>query len=209
MDQPAFEFEWKNLERSLRALGASAEPAIFDELRTAYSSRDRHYHTRTHVSECLRSFGRLRHRAEHPAEVEVALWFHDAVYDTRRDDNEARSADWARAFVHSSGASRQTSERVAALILATRTHHGDGDAGLVLDADLGILGASPAAFEEYDRAIRREYQWVPEDQYRAGRARVLRSFLDRPWIYHSDEFRSHFEAGARRNLTGKIAELTD
>ena len=81
------------------------------------------------------------------------------------------------------------------------------DAALV-DVDLGILGASPDTFEAYDRAIRREYEWMPEDRYRAGRAAVLKSFLDRDAIYHTPEIRTELERKARQNLKRKLDELT-
>jgi predicted metal-dependent HD superfamily phosphohydrolase len=62
------------------------------ELARAYQAPDRHYHDLRHI-EALLSLAR-NHRAaldDHEA-VEAAIWFHDAVYDARRSDNEEESA---------------------------------------------------------------------------------------------------------------------
>ena len=131
------------------------------------------------------------------------------MYDTHRDDNEERSAAWARKYLAERGANAAAVQRIVDMILATRTHEpGDGDAPLMVDVDLGILGASPAAFEAYDAAIRKEYRWVPEAQYRKGRADVLRRFLTRPNIYTTPTFRNAYEDRARSNLESGIARLT-
>ncbi len=202
------EFQWHRLRRSLAELGAAPDRKLFDRLQAAYAGAGRYYHTATHVAQCLKHFERLRHRAHRSAEIEAALWFHDAVYDPRRDDSEARSAEWARSELLTAGADRAVAGRVADMILATRTHEGEGDCALLIDVDLAILGAPETVFEAYDQAIRREFQWLPERTYRAGRSRILATFLDRPRIYRSDEFRRAFESRARRNLARKIADLS-
>jgi predicted metal-dependent HD superfamily phosphohydrolase len=83
------------------------------------------------------------------------------------------------------------------------------DASLLVDIDLGILGAAPARFDEYETQVRFEYSWVPEDGFRSGRIRVLRSFLERPNIYATPRVRAEREARARENLTRSIAQLGD
>lgn len=197
-----------DLMHSLAAIGARRDPAIFEALAAAYRSPGRYYHGERHVTECLARFAELRPMAEHPGEIEVALWFHDAVYDTRRDDNEARSAAWAASFLRAAGAGRQTVDRVAHLVLATRSHDADGiDAEIMLDVDLAILGAPAEAFEAYDAAIRREYAWVGDAEFRRRRAQILRGFLDRPAIYRTPPFHARYEARARGNLARKVAEL--
>jgi predicted metal-dependent HD superfamily phosphohydrolase len=78
---------------------------------------------------------------------------------------------------------------------------------MLLDADLAVLGADEAAYDRYAAAIRREYAWVPEDRYRAGRARVLEDFLGRPQVYHTAAMRSRAEDRARANLRREVAAL--
>lgn len=135
------------------ALRASPAPGLFDELIARYREPHRHYHTVQHLEECFDKLGTLRDLAEHPAEVELALWFHDAVYDTRRHDNEARSADWARASLPA-----DAGKRVHALVMATRHEAvpAGRDEQVLVDADLSILGAEASRFDGYERQIREE-----------------------------------------------------
>ena len=150
----------------------------------------------------------MRSLAIHPSEIQVAIWFHDAVYDTHQSDNEEQSAEWARSYLEGAGVSLESTTRIVRMILATKTHKPhDADAEIMLDIDLGILGTSAEVFESYDKAIRREYHWVPEEQYCVGRAQVLSSFLDRPNIYHTQLFSQQYESQARENLSRKIEEL--
>jgi predicted metal-dependent HD superfamily phosphohydrolase len=140
--------------------------------------------------------------ARHPGEVELALWFHDAVYDPKGQDNEARSADWATEALAQTGASGEVQQRVRALIMATcHDAEPDGDdARLLVDIDLAILGAEPPRFAEYDQQVRAEYRWVPGWLYRRKRKEVLAGFLARPAIYGTERFRERLEARARENL---------
>jgi predicted metal-dependent HD superfamily phosphohydrolase len=107
------------------------------------------------------------------------------------------------------GVSPDISTRVAALILATKHDRepGSPDARLLVDVDLAILGCEPAVFAAYDRAIRQEYSWVPEEEYRGARAAILQRFLHHPAIYHTRFFRDRLETQARQNLERLIATL--
>lgn len=201
-------FNRQNLLNSLQGIGIRPQQDVFDDLLAAYTETGRYYHTDKHIAECLQRFQGLRSLARRPSEIEVALWFHDAIYDTRRSDNEERSAAWAREYLRAEGADAAVIRNVVAMILATKTHATSAsDAALLVDIDLGILGASDSAFESYDRAIRLEYHWVPEDRYRAGRAQILKTFLERDRIYNTAEIRDAYEHQARRNLSRKVAEL--
>ena len=201
-------FTRKNLDQTLRDLGAKPSEAIFTELYQAHTDKSRFYHNDQHISECLSHFQKLRRSADHPAEIEIAFWFHDAVYDTRANDNEERSADWAKAFLTISGVNQVSIERVVSMIIATKTHETDDtDSEILVDIDLGILGASEEAFERYDAAIRSEFHWVPLDQYVQGRAQVLQHFLDRDYIYKTAFFRTNHEQQARSNIARKINQL--
>lgn len=195
-----FEHSW---DRCWRGLGAGGDGhGLMDKLLEAYSEPQRHYHTTQHLGECLALFDQHRHEVSAWAEVEIALWFHDAVYDVRAHDNEARSADWAGLALSLAGVASERVERVQALILATR-HQAQPmspEEALVVDIDLAILGADPARFEEYDAQIRAEYAWVPRLIYRQKRRAILRSFLERDPLYHIGSLRQLLEAQARVNL---------
>ncbi|TGV76418.1 hypothetical protein EN801_037870, partial [Mesorhizobium sp. M00.F.Ca.ET.158.01.1.1] len=135
-----------------------------------------------------------------PEAVEAAIWFHDAIYDSRAKDNEAQSAALAEQKLAGRTDAGRLS-RVSAMILATATHQlplfddaaATRDASLFLDMDLSILGADAVAFDAYERAVRREYGWVEEPMWRAGRGAVLKTFLARPHIFHTQEFQQRFE----------------
>lgn len=203
-------FNPENLNRTLSELGAQPSEQLFDQLQIAHREAGRFYHNEQHISECLVHFQKLQTLAEQPAEIEIAFWFHDAIYDTKSNDNEERSADWAKQALTSLGVSPACIERVVALIIATKTHQTyDTDSAIMVDIDLGILGASEEAFERYDAAIRSEYFWVPWAQYVHGRRRVLQAFLGREFIYQTAFFREHYEQQARQNLVRKLALLSN
>jgi predicted metal-dependent HD superfamily phosphohydrolase len=197
---------WKRLWGELGATEVNG--GLMNQLVAAYSERQRHYHTLQHLRECLAQYEAAAMLARRPAEVELALWFHDAVYDAQRGDNEERSADWARSSVLAAGCAADVAQRVAALVLATKSHVApadDPDTALLLDIDLAILAAAPARFAEYERQVRAEYAHVPDDAFRAGRARVLRGFVERERIYLTDAFHDALEARARTNLEHSLS----
>ena len=142
--------------------------------------------------------------------MQLALWFHDAIYDTRAQDNEERSAIWAADSLRGAGVREDVAARVHALVMVTKhaAVPSGADAELLVDVDLSILGAPEARFAEYERQVRREYAWVPEDAFRRARARVLESFLARPRIYSTRWFERRLEERARANLARSIAELS-
>jgi predicted metal-dependent HD superfamily phosphohydrolase len=198
-------------QRLWQALGAqTVNGGLFNQLVQAYSEGHRHYHTLQHLRECLLHFDAAASLARRPAEVELALWFHDAVYDPQRNDNEERSAGWARASVLACGCESGAADRVHALVMTTKRHaapDADPDAALLLDVDLAILGASPARFDEYERQIRAEYAHVPDEVFRARRADVLRGFQQRPRLYLTDVFHEALDGRARDNLARSLERL--
>jgi predicted metal-dependent HD superfamily phosphohydrolase len=196
--------------RCLAGVGAADEaPALFRRLMDAYREPPRKYHTLQHLSECLALFDRHRSLALEPAEVEIALWFHDAIYEVRAGDNEARSAEWAAAALRSAGVAAGRIERVCAHILATR-HSAlpvGQDQALLLDIDLSILGAPAARFDEYETQVRAEYRWVPDFLFRRKRREILAEFLARDPIYATPALREVLEASARENLARSLEQL--
>lgn len=179
------------------------------DLRGRWSESHRAYHTLQHLDECLALFAEHGAPARDADAVEAALWLHDAVYDPRRDDNEARSAALARALLSAHDVADARIAHVEAMIRAT-THaamSADADTRLVCDIDLAILGAAPPRFAEYEAQIRQEYAWVPMPVYRATRAGVLDRLLARATLYQTPDFRERFEAAARENLQRSIAVL--
>ncbi len=200
--------------RTIEAAGGDSEraQATFTDLVTAYSQPARAYHNLTHLSEVLGTIDLLAAQANDLAAVRLAAWFHDAVYDPRAADNEERSAAWAEQALIKLGVPALRVEAVRRLILLTKSHSvaiGDADGCVLLDADLAILGAEEARYRIYAGSIRREYAWVPEEAYRAGRAKVLRGFLAREQIYNTPVMRERLEQQARRNLANELRALEE
>jgi predicted metal-dependent HD superfamily phosphohydrolase len=192
-----------------QALGAAPNDALRAALLARYAEPHRAYHTQQHLAECLALCDEFRALAGRPAEVEIALWFHDAVYDVHRHDNEAVSAEWARAALLDAGASPDVAGRVEALVLATRhsAAPATADEQLLVDIDLAILGAAPARFAEYEAQIRVEYGFVPPAVFNGKRGAILAGFLARPALYGTAALHARFEAAARANLRQAIASL--
>src|SRR5262249_13851841 len=138
-----------------------------------WRSWGRHYHTLEHLAACLRELDEASGLARAPAEVELALWFHDAIYRSYRSDNETRSADWAERFLKHHGANADAAGRVREYVLVTRhaIEPAPGDAALVVDIDLSILGQAESVYAEFERNVRREYWWVRWRRYAALAAR--------------------------------------
>ncbi|MBD9470777.1 N-methyl-D-aspartate receptor NMDAR2C subunit [Pseudoxanthomonas sp. PXM01] len=190
-------------QRAWTGIGAAGEgSALFEQLKTAYAEPQRHYHTLQHLGECLAAFDGAQGSAEHPHAVEMALWFHDAIYDVKGHDNEQRSADWARDALLAAGVGSESAQHVHDLVMATRhTAVPQGrDEQLLVDIDLSILGAERTRFDEYEQQIRKEYSYVPGFLFRRKRKEILLGFMERPAIYSTPHFHAALEARARDNL---------
>lgn len=189
-----------------RRAGVAEELAekAFGDLASLYAEDHRRYHNMSHIDRML---GWLDATGERNDRVELAIWFHDAVYDPLGKDNEARSARFFADHFGSS-VSAPLMHDVERLILATdasRPRSGREDENLIIDIDLSILGASPADYAAYRDAIRCEYAAVPEGKFIAGRASILRKFLSQS-IYTTGFF-AKFEGQARMNIRDEIESL--
>jgi predicted metal-dependent HD superfamily phosphohydrolase len=163
-----------------------------------------------HVQALLRLLSEHASLVKDELAVALAIWFHDAIYDSTRDDNEAQSALLVEQTLTAWGCSAALTESVARKVRATQGHvwvDGDPDTAAFLDFDLGILAAPEAIYQRYADQVAQEYAWVPEPAYRVGRAKVLRSFLDRPSLYFTPALRAQWESVARANLARELASL--
>jgi predicted metal-dependent HD superfamily phosphohydrolase len=177
--------------------------ALFLQLLQAYSSGDRYYHTVEHLYQVLNLIEQLDPAVS--ITLNLAAWFHDAVYDTHAQDNEEKSAELAEMALSELPA--ETIAQVRKLILCTKTHQAfDAESELLLDADLAILSAEPTQYQNYAIAIRQEYRWVSAEDYRIGRSQVLERFLQRDRIYYTPMMQAK-ETIARRNLDTELQNL--
>ena len=205
------EFTAKRLSRVFESLSLTAPSTLFAELRTRYSDNSRAYYNVGHIEHCLQELDKCPILPGNVNELELAIWFHDAVYDTRASDNELRSADLAEQSLRACNATTNTISQVRSLILAT-THDLPGitvDQQIMCDVDLSMLGVPPAVYMRLEAAIRHEYAWVPWHEFAQGRARILRHLLDRQAIYATPWFAEHYEVPARQNLAEAIARLSN
>lgn len=178
-----------------------------------YQQPGRPYHNLVHIAALMRLLDAHADHLDQPDVVALAVFYHDAVYDPRRSDNEACSAARAYRELAQFGIPAAVGARVSFLIAMTRhgtagTPHGDNDLDYFLDFDLSVLGATPPVYDAYAAAIRQEYAHVPEPDFRAGRARVLGTFLASERIYRVAQLKDRWEAPARANIARELAALT-
>ena len=185
-------------------------------LQAAYATPPRAYHNFTHVEHVLRHYGDVANGPgwNQPAEVRLAVLYHDAIYEAGRRDNEARSAGLASEHIARWLPGQGIdAARVAELINLTARHGAlapedvDRDAALFLDCDMAILAADEAAFAAYDRGIATEYRGqVPAWLFKLNRRRFLKALLAKPRIFLSDWFHERLDAQARVNLRRAVTE---
>jgi len=201
------EQHWSALWQRLGVKGDTN--AVYNDLFVRYSEPHRAYHTLKHIGHCLEELERVRHLASNPDAVELALWYHDVIYDTTAKDSEEQSATLAIEVARNASLPDNFGQLVANLIMATKHTSApvDPDAQLLVDVDLSILGQSEDKFDEYERQIRKEYDWVAEDAFVAGRSSIMGAFLDRSVIYSTQFFRNKYETQARRNIARSLARL--
>lgn len=195
------------------AIGRDARcMAAFDDVVGRHREPHRRYHGVRHVVWVVRHVHELA--AEVPlrdaAAVAAAAFFHDAVYDPPADDNEAESAALAERVLAELGWDAPRCRAVGELVRATDGHEPDDDPDrcVLLDADLAVLGSEPAAYHAYSVGVRAEYAHLDDDQWRRGRAVVLRRLLARDPLYVTESARRRWQARARANLAAELATLT-
>jgi predicted metal-dependent HD superfamily phosphohydrolase len=196
---------WMPLWQRIGAIGDAV--AWHARLLAAYSEPQRAYHTLQHLEECLQVFDEAKASGwmERPDLIEVALWFHDSVYDPKGSENETLSARMAVEVLGDS----ETAREVARLIMLTKSHlpEDGADDAWIIDIDLAIFAQTPQRVTEYERQISEEYAWVPHAVYRDKRMEILRGFLKREQIYRTAWARTRFEELARENLQALIVIL--
>ncbi|MFC5217831.1 hypothetical protein, partial [Streptomyces coerulescens] len=206
--------------RFARALNAARSPLTTpdptpyaDSLLTRWQEPQRRYHTLTHLTAVLDRIDEpgLAGHADDPDVVRLAAWFHDAVYQPDRSENEERSARLAERALSEAGLPAERTAEVARLVRLTVTHDptpDDRDGQVLCDADLAILAAPPSVYAAYTAAVREEYHFVPNDAFREGRSAILRQLLDLPSLFRTPHGRKEWEATARYNLAAELEMLS-
>lgn len=198
-DEPA-------LTERYAALPDGGGPAVGEPLLTRWREPHRRYHGEDHLRFLLARLDELAGSAADPVAVELAGWFHDAVYDPRGADNEERSAQLAETDLPDS-ARRAEVARLVRLTAGHRPAPGDTNGATLCDADLAILAGAPEAYAAYAAAVRDEYGHLDDAVFAAGRGEVLRQLLTRPRLFHTAYGAEHWEETARFNLTTELGLL--
>lgn len=214
MTQPEIE-----IRRAWRHAVGAAHDGYVDAVLTRYREPHRAYHTATHIMMVLRHVHDITaaSAADPSPELVVAALYHDAIYDPRSTDNEAKSAHIAARDLGGVGWSADRSAVVADLIMATAAHIGaapaqragepPSDTAVLVDADLAILGADPSTYQAYVNGVRTEYGFVDDDGWRSGRGAVLQRFLDADRLFTTEHMSSRLEHRARANIEAELAAL--
>lgn len=197
---------WASLCRNL---AFEPDTGTYGALIKAHAEPHRAYHTLDHIAACLRHLDVVRGQTERPDEIEMALWFHDAVYAPFSATNEQDSAEWAADWLQDQGVDKTATARIADHILETKSHNKPAsmDGRFMLDIDLSILGTHAPVYDQFEVDIRREYRRVPGIVFRKKRKAILEGFLARDRIYGTQHFHDKLESQARVNLARAISNL--
>jgi predicted metal-dependent HD superfamily phosphohydrolase len=182
--------------------------AVFADLTRLYASPYRRFHNLDHIGDCVRCVDAVAPLLKNRDAVELALWFHDAVYDVGTATNERRSAEMFLTL--SAGASFGFRHRVSGLIMATRHArmvHGN-DRSFMVDIDLSSFGVPWEVFIENGARLREESSSISDARYHAGQVFFLSRLQRRARFFATDYFRDRYEAVARDNLRRILDELT-
>ncbi|MFE6687096.1 hypothetical protein ACFVFQ_11525 [Streptomyces sp. NPDC057743] len=210
--RPALAARWAATVAQARdAAQEGPDPAPYaDNLLRRWAEPQRRYHTTDHLVAVLDRIDELAAHAEDLPAVQLAAWFHDAVYRPDRSENEERSAALAERALPELGIDAARTAEVARLVRLTVTHDPapeDRNGAVLCDADLAVLAGGPDAYAAYAAAVRTEYGFVPDPDFRAGRAAVLRQLLALPRLFRTPRAHDQWEAPARRNLATELALL--
>jgi predicted metal-dependent HD superfamily phosphohydrolase len=189
-----------------RVTGGRARREEFFDLVCRYSDTARHYHNFEHIRDMLRNLYQTDVREDRA--LHRAIWWHDAIYDSTRSDNEERSAELAAQTLTVWNEPSGEIDRVVALILITKRHEvpaNDGIAKTLIDLDLQILAAPSEKYDLYAVQVRAEYAWVPDGDYVRGRADFLKRMLARERIL----INADLDAIARANMTREQERLAN
>lgn len=188
---------------------------LFADLVERYTEKGRYYHNLHHIQNVLDTVAKLKELVQDETAVQIAAWFHDVIYEMQPSTgggptNEERSALYAAQALQPLTIPKPTIKLIQQLICATQLGYpvpDDPNFHVLLDADLATLAADSDEYNQYARAIRQEFAFVPEELYRIGRCQVLQSFLTRDRIFLTEPMYDQHEQAARHNIQQEIDTL--
>jgi predicted metal-dependent HD superfamily phosphohydrolase len=180
------------------------------DLLARWAEPHRRYHTQDHLTAVLRHLRELTSDGGGQPAVRLAAWYHDAIYQPEPTDNEAQSAELAQVDLSRLSMGSAITAEVVRLVRLTGSHQpaaSDSNGAVLCDADLAVLAGPIEEYRRYAEAVRLEYRHLDEATWRAGRTEVLGQLLGQAWLFHTEFGRHHWEAPARDNIKGELAEL--
>ncbi|MBN1175839.1 hypothetical protein JXA48_04305 [Candidatus Woesearchaeota archaeon] len=200
-NKKAFKQAWENKG------GTNAEK-VFDIILEHHQKPHRAYHNITHVSHMLDGLNNSEDIAEDKTAIKIAIWFHDAIYDPTKKDNEEKSAELAYNQCIDNGILEEESQKIKKLILATKhsTTPQTNDEKIIADLDLVVLGLDLKTFKIYSEALRKEYDFVGEVQYWKNRKIVFERFLEQEKLFYTEFFKEKYEKQALKNIEWGIID---
>ncbi len=190
-----------------RDLAGPNTDTLGEALIRAWAEPQRVYHDQSHLIWLLDEADRRATLIRNSAFVGYAIWFHDAIYEPGRPDNETLSADWARtSLAHDS----DLAARVAHVIEMTKSHaagDAEGDAALFLDMDIAILGAPWEIYCGYAAGIRAEYPHIVDPAFAGGRGAFLAKHLEHARTFRTDLYEDELGETARANMRWELEEM--
>ena len=187
-----------------------SKQSLIEALKDRYAEPHRAYHTQTHINAMLRWAQEVQTSIIDVEVFEWAVWYHDAIYEPTRSDNEEKSALLAIRELTDLGLQPSKIEQITSLINATKTHvvtEGSPDCALFLDVDMSILGTTPEVYKRYTELIHKEYKWVPSFLFNKNRGAMLQNWLARDVIFYTSLMRDRLEAQARINLQNELSVM--
>ena len=210
MDASRFVRLWtaSKVERGARDRAAE----IFSNLKRLYDEPQRHYHNGGHIDFVLARFDEVRSQLQLPDAVELALWFHDAIYRDGAADNESASA---ALFVREAAGqlARPLINRVESLIMATRHMAGrpplsDSDACHMVDIDLASFSLPWDLFMADGAKLRLEAEQKSESEFNAGVLRLVDHLMGGSEDFYLTAYaREHWQPRALANIKRLRAEI--
>ena len=182
--------------------------SLWREIDNHYSEKHRTYHNLTHIAELFNYFDIYKQQLENSNCVAFSIFYHDIIYNIWKKDNEEKSALFAIKKLANINLNSHYLDIIHQQIIATKAHFTvDNDTKWMVDFDLGILGQEQKTYDNYTTLIREEYKSVPGFMYKKGRKKVLQHFINKPFIYATNEFRELYEQQAKNNLTNELNSL--
>jgi len=172
-------------------------------------TKDRHYHTLRHVISMLENIKDFKLGSfNDTSKLELAIWFHDIIYDATSNNNEELSANQFSLFAEVIGLDEKIIKEVYWMIRVT-THKGTPQTRLediICDLDLREFANDRQKLNTIE--VRREFSHLSNEEWKFGRTMFVQSMLNKEFIYHTDEYRRLLEDTARNNLQKELDTLT-